>query len=67
MSQHHRGDLDEVGLFATQWMRHDNHQRPHVGLVGGATKQRLAMAAWFYLKSPLKMEGGITDQPLTSP
>jgi len=45
LSQYFWEDLDEVRLFATQWMHHYNHQRPHMALGGFTPKQRLAMAA----------------------
>jgi putative transposase len=45
LSQYLWQDLDEVRLFATQWMHHYNHQRPHMALGGFTPKQRLAMAA----------------------
>ena len=38
-------DLDEVRLFATQWMDHYNQHRPHMALGGFTQKQRLAIAA----------------------
>ena len=37
--------LDEVQLFATQWMYDYNHDRPNMALGGITPKQRLAMAA----------------------
>lgn len=45
LSQYLWEDLDEVRLFATQWMDHYNHHRPHMALGGFTPKQRLAMAA----------------------
>ena len=45
LSQYLWEDLDEVRLFATQWMNHDNHHRPHMALGGFTPKQRLAMAS----------------------
>ena len=45
LSQYYWEDLDEVRLFATQWMDHYNHHRPHMALGGFTPKQRLAMAA----------------------
>ena len=45
LSQYLWEDLEEVRLFATQWMYHYNHQRPHMALGGFTPKQRLAMAA----------------------
>jgi putative transposase len=48
LSQYYWGNLDEVQLFATQWMDHYNRHRPNMALGGFTPKQRLAMAAWFY-------------------
>ena len=45
LSQYYWGDLDEVRLFATQWMYNYNHHRPNMALGGITPKQRLAMAA----------------------
>lgn len=45
LSQYHWEDLDEVRLFATQWMYNYNHHRPNMALGGITPKQRLAMAA----------------------
>jgi putative transposase len=45
LSQYCWDDLDEVRLFATQWMYNYNHHRPHMALGGFTPKQRLAMAA----------------------
>lgn len=45
LSQYFWEDLDEVRLFATQWMYNYNHERPHMALGGITPKQRLAMAA----------------------
>lgn len=45
LSQYCWSDLDEVRLFATQWMYAYNHQRPNMALGGITPKQRLAMAA----------------------
>jgi putative transposase len=45
LSQYFWEDLDEVRLFATQWMYNYNHHRPHMALGGFPPKQRLAMAA----------------------
>lgn len=45
LSQYHWSDLDEVRLFATQWMWMYNHERPNMALGGITPKQRLAMAA----------------------
>ena len=38
-------DLNEVQMFATQWLWTYNHERPNTGLGGITPKQRLAMAA----------------------
>ena len=45
LSQYYWEGLDEVRLFATQWMYHYNHYRPNMALGGFTPKQRLAMAA----------------------
>jgi putative transposase len=45
LSQYYWKDLDEVRLFATQWMYGYNHHRPNMALGGITPKQRLAMAA----------------------
>ena len=45
LSQYYWEDLDEVQLFATQWMYNYNHNRPLMALGGFTPKQRLAMAA----------------------
>ena len=45
LSQYYWENLDEVRLFATQWMYHYNHYRPNMALGGFTPKQRLAMAA----------------------
>ena len=45
LSQYHWADLEEVQLFATQWMFDYNHDRPNMALGGITPKQRLAMAA----------------------
>jgi len=45
LSQHYWQDLDEVQLYATQWMWKYNHDRPNMALGGITPKQRLAMAA----------------------
>ncbi len=37
--------LDDVQIYATQWMWKYNHDRPHMALGGITPKQRLAMAA----------------------
>ena len=44
-SQYHWETLDEVQLYATQWMWKYNHDRPNMALGGFTPKQRLAMAA----------------------
>lgn len=45
LSQYLWNDLDEVRLFATQWLYSYNHHRPHMALGGFTPIQRLAMAA----------------------
>ena len=45
LSQYHWESLDEVQLYATQWMWKYNHDRPNMALGGLTPKQRLAMAA----------------------
>jgi putative transposase len=45
LSQHYWADLQEVQMFATQWMWKYNHDRPNMALGGITPKQRLAMAA----------------------
>ena len=45
LSQYYWEDLDQVRLFATQWMYNYNHNRPHMALGGFTPEQRLAMAA----------------------
>jgi putative transposase len=45
LSQYHWETLDEVQLYATQWMWKYNHDRPNMALGGFTPKQRLAMAA----------------------
>lgn len=45
LSQHYWSDLDEVQLFATQWIYEYNHDRPNMALGGITPKQRLAMTA----------------------
>lgn len=45
LSQYYWSDLEEVQLFATQWMYDYNHDRPNMALGGFTPKQRLAMAA----------------------
>jgi putative transposase len=45
LSQYHWRDLEEVRLYATNWMWMYNHERPNMALDGITPKQRLAMAA----------------------
>ena len=45
LSQYYWKDLEEVRLFATQWMYQYNHERPNMALGGITPMQRLAMAA----------------------
>ena len=45
LSQHYWQSIDEVQLFATQWMYKYNHQHPKMALGGITPKQRLVMAA----------------------
>lgn len=45
LSQHYWADLEEVQMYATQWMWKYNHDRPNMALGGITPKQRLAMAA----------------------
>ena len=45
LSQYYWEDLEEVRLFATNWMFEYNHNRPNMALGGFTPKQRLAMAA----------------------
>lgn len=45
LSQYYWSDLEEVRLFATNWMYDYNHNRPNMALGGFTPKQRLAMAA----------------------
>ena len=45
LSQYIWSSLQEVQLFATQWMWKYNHERPNMALGGITPKQRLAMAA----------------------
>jgi len=45
LSQYYWSNLDEIRLFATQWLYDYNHHRPHMALGGITPKQRLAMAA----------------------
>ena len=45
LSQYYWADLEEVRLFATNWMYDYNHNRPNMALGGFTPKQRLAMAA----------------------
>ena len=45
LSQYYWKDLEEVQLFATNWMWSYNHDRPNMALGGFTPKQHLAMAA----------------------
>ena len=45
LSQYYWQSIDEVQMFATQWMYKYNHQRPNMALGGITPKQRLVMAA----------------------
>jgi putative transposase len=45
LSPYYWFDLEEVQLFATQWMYDYRHDRPNMALGGFTPKQRLAMAA----------------------
>jgi putative transposase len=45
LSQYHWRDLEEVRLYATNWMWMYNNERPNMALGGITPKQRLAMAA----------------------
>ena len=45
LSQYHWSDLEEVQLYATNWMWMYNNERPNMALGGITPKQRLAMAA----------------------
>ncbi len=45
LSQYYWTDLEEIQMFATQWMWKYNHDRPNMALGGITPKQRLAMAA----------------------
>ena len=45
LSQYCREDLEEVQLFATQWMVDYNHDLPNMALGGFTPIHRLAMAA----------------------
>jgi len=45
LSQYHWRDLDEVRLYATNWMWMYNNERPNMALGGITPKQRLAMTA----------------------
>ena len=44
-SQYHWSDLEEVRLYATDWMWMYNNERPNMALSGITPKQRLTMAA----------------------
>ncbi len=45
LSQYYWQSIDEVQMFATQWMYKYNHQRPNMALGGITPKQRLVMTA----------------------
>ena len=45
LSQYHWSNLEEVRLYATNWMWMYNNERPNMALGGITPKQRLAMAA----------------------
>ena len=45
LSQYHWSDLEEVRLYATNWMWMYNNECPNMALCGIPPKQRLAMAA----------------------
>jgi putative transposase len=45
LSQHDWADLEQVRIFATQWIYRYHHERPHMALGGMTPIQRLAMAA----------------------
>ena len=45
LSQYYWENLEEVRLFATNWMYDYNHNRPNMALGGFTPKQRLDMAA----------------------
>ena len=45
LSQYYWKDLEEVQVFATNWMWSYNHDRPNMALGGFTPKQHLAMAA----------------------
>lgn len=45
LSQYHWTAVAEIQHFATEWMWHYNHERPHMALGGITPKQRLAMVA----------------------
>jgi len=45
LSQYCWQSIDEVQVFATQWMYQYNHQRPNMALSGITPKQRLTMVA----------------------
>jgi len=45
LSQYAWNDLAELQHFATEWMWHYNHERPHMALGGITPKQRLAIVA----------------------
>ena len=45
LSQHYWQSIDEVQMFATQWIYKYNHQRPNMAFGGITPKQRLVIAA----------------------
>ena len=45
LSQHYWADLEQVRIFATQWIYRYNQERPHMALGGMTPMQRLAMTA----------------------
>ena len=45
LSQYYWENLEEVRLFATNWIYNYNNERPNMALGGFTPKQRLAMAA----------------------
>ena len=45
LSQYYWNDLEEVRIYAIQWMYQYNHERPHMAFGGMTPIQRLAMAA----------------------
>jgi putative transposase len=45
LSQHDWADLEQVRIFATQWIYRYHHERPYMALGGMTPMQRLAMTA----------------------